>query len=167
MRNASFRLQLQQSRVLHFVILLAHVVGAYATLTANIIPLVQGILLLCIGASLALHLRPRGELVMEFRADGTAQLVSDESSPPVGAGDTPSKQTRASIPPPPHALVDGTRSLGPMLFICFPSDWGLRPMILWRDSFTSPDDFRRLRVWLKWSDSSGVSPHASRLGSGR
>ncbi|MCM2289005.1 MAG: hypothetical protein NDI67_08255 [Sulfuritalea sp.] len=128
---ATLPVSIKPSRRLLLVQLLAHAVAAGAVLASNIAPWSAALLLLLVGASLA-RLRAAGSIAGLL-------LYGDGRCATVGADGTASE---AVIHP--HTLV-----LAFLIVLLYRQDGRLRSLTLLGDSLPD-EDFRQLRLWLRW-----------------
>ena len=149
MRNTSFRLSIQNSRTLNLAVTTAHLIVACVIVAASLAPMVQIGVLVVIGASLAYKRRPPTLGGYEFRPDGRVVYLGSSRNSSVGADNTPSAQT-SDVESVFLDVDPASRLLGPLLVIYFLNASGRNSLILLPDSFRSIDDYRRLRIWLKW-----------------
>lgn len=110
---------------------LAHLVAAGAVLATNLPAWLVALLLLLTGASLARVRRPPPVASLVLAGDGSIEIV--------GADGTASKAVVH-----PHTLV-----LSFLVVLLYSQQGRLRSLILLGDSLPG-EDFRRLRLWLRW-----------------
>ena len=129
--SAPLSLSLRPSRHLLAIQVAAHAVAAAAVVLSNLPPWAAALLLLPIGASLALirRLFPVAGLVL--RGDGGFETV--------GADGSASEAVVHS-----HTLV-----LSFLIVLLYRQQGRLRSMTLLGDSLAE-EDFRQLRLWLRW-----------------
>ena len=174
MRNTSFRLRIQNSRTLNLAVTTAHLIVACVIVAASLAPMVQIGVLVVIGASLAYQRRLQTPGDYWFHPDGRVRSFSFDSNSPVGADETNAAKTTAlqggrannalfaaadgytpfahteGVEPIFRDVDPASRLLGPLLVIYFLNASVRNSLILLPDSFRSLDDYRRLRIWLKW-----------------
>ena len=157
MQHSSFRLTVRPSRSLALVLSAAHLLAVALVIVATIALPWKVALLLAIGVSLAYRRRSQVPTSFSFRPDGSVEFLGLIRSASVGAGDTP--LDFAPISDIKILDVDGSsRLIGPLMLVRFRRASIRSALILLPDSFVHIDDYRRLRVWLKWQGK-GVSPH--------
>jgi toxin CptA len=128
---ASLSVSLKPSRRLLLIQTLAHLLAAGAVLAANLPAWLSAVLLLLVGASLARMRRPHPVMSLLLGGDGAIQIV--------GVGGTATDGTVH-----PHTVV-----LSFLVLLLYRSEGRLRSLTLLGDSLTE-DDFRQLRLWLRW-----------------
>ncbi|MCK9389390.1 MAG: hypothetical protein M0Q22_13485 [Sulfuritalea sp.] len=128
---ATLSLSIKPSRRLAVIQSLAHVVGAGAVLAATLPSWLMAALLLLIGASLARQRRTPSVEGLVLGGDGQLQIV--------GAGDT-----AVDVVVHPHTLV-----LSFLVVLLYRQEGRLRSLPLLADSLAA-EDFRQLRLWLRW-----------------
>ena len=128
---ARLSVSLKSSRRLLLVQSLAHGMAAVAVLTASLPPWMAALLLLSVATSLAWQRRNRPIRGLVLRGDGRLETV--------GADDT---AIEVSLHP--HTLV-----LSFLVVLLYRQEGRLHSLPLMADSF-SADDFRQLRLWLRW-----------------
>lgn len=128
---ASLSFVLKPSRRLLLIQSLAHLVAAGAVLAANLPAWLAAVLLLLTGASLARMRRPPAVASLALRGDGSIEIV--------GADGTASEAVVH-----PHTLV-----LSFLVVLLYRQQGLLRSMTLLEDSLPD-EDFRQLRLWLRW-----------------
>jgi len=132
MHGPTLTLSIHPSRWLRTALALLHLLAAAAVLLAYLAVWVQAVLLIAVAASLGLHLRPRPSLEIRCEADGRLLLQKD------GDWQVASLQPATMVTPWLSALQF---RLG--------ESRRTRTLAILPDSLPA-DDFRRLRVWLKW-----------------
>lgn len=128
---ATFQVSIKPSPRLLLVQLLAHTVAAGAVLASAIAPWVAALLLLLVGASLA---RQRGSIPVAgllLHGDGRCETVGADG-------------TASEVVIHPHTLV-----LAFLIVLLYRQDGRLRSLTLLGDSLPE-EDFRQLRLWLRW-----------------
>ena len=153
----SFRLTIHPSRCLANALLAVHLLAALLVLVATIAPQWKAALLLAVGVSLAYRRRSQGPRDFVFHPDGRVDFLESSSNSPVGACDTPSSDA-APRAVPVFDVDDASRLLGVLMVVRFRRVSIRHALILLPDSFAHPDDYRRLRIWLKWQGKA-VAPH--------
>jgi toxin CptA len=128
---ASLSFALKPSRRLLLIQSLAHLVAAGAVLAANLPAWLAAVLLLLTGASLARMRRPPAVASLALRGDGSIEIV--------GADGTASEAVVH-----PHTLV-----LSFLVVLLYRCQGRLRALTLLGDSLAE-EDFRQLRLWLRW-----------------
>ena len=128
---ASLSVSLKPSQRLLVIQSLAHLAAAGAVLAANLPAWLAAVLLLLTGASLAHVRRPLPVASLILGGDGDIEIV--------GADGTASKAVVH-----PHTLV-----LSFLVVLLYRSQGRLRALTLLGDSLAA-EDFRRLRLWLRW-----------------
>ena len=134
---ATLSVSIKPSRRLLLVQLLAHAAAAGAVLASAIAPWIAAVLLLLVGASLARQRAITPVAALLLRGDGRCETV--------GADGTASE---AVIHP--HTLV-----LAFLIVLLYRQDGRLRSLTLLGDSLPA-EDFRQLRLWLRWRSSAAV-----------
>ncbi|NJD34959.1 MAG: hypothetical protein FIA96_09030 [Betaproteobacteria bacterium] len=135
---ASLSVSLKPSQRLRAIQSLAHLVAAGAVLAANLPAWLAAGFLLLVGASLARMRRPLPFASLVLGGDGTIGIV--------GADGTASEAVVH-----PHTLV-----LSFLVVLLYRSQGPLRSMTLLGDSL-SEEDFRQLRLWLRWRSTAATS----------
>ncbi|OHC64905.1 MAG: hypothetical protein A2040_08510 [Rhodocyclales bacterium GWA2_65_19] len=128
---ASVSVFLKPSRRLRLVQAIAHGVAAGAVLAATIPPWLVAVLLILVGASLALARRTEPVASLILRGDGRLETV--------GADGTASE---AAVHP--HSVV-----LSFLVVLLYRQQGRWRALTVLADSLAA-DDFRQLRLWLRW-----------------
>ncbi len=136
---APFSVSLKPSRRLLAIQSLAHLVAAGAVLAANLPAWLAVVCLLLVGASLARMRRPLRVSALVLGGDGSIEKV--------GADGTAS---RAVVHP--HTLV-----LSFLVVLLYRSEGRLGSLTLLGDSLAE-EDFRQLRLWLRWRASADSPP---------
>lgn len=157
MRHSSFRLTVRPSRALALAMLAAHLLAAVLVIVATIALLWKVVLVLAVGVSLAYRRRFQVPTNFSFRPDGSVEFLALVNHASVGAGDTPSDFAPISD----IKILDvagSSRFIGPLMVVRFRRASIKTALVLLPDSFFHIDDYRRLRVWLKWQGK-GVSQH--------
>lgn len=122
---------LAPSRVLRVLLWLLHGLAAVAVLIADLPPLWQAGLLLALGGSLLWHARQTTPpLVLRGKADGSLERRSDDTWLRVELSASSTVLPRLTVL---HIKEQGSR----------------RHLVILPDSLPA-EDFRRLRVWLRW-----------------
>ena len=174
MRRASFRVSVCPSRTLRFTLLAAHWLIAYSVIALSMPPVLKISLLLCIGVSLAHRRRPQTHRDYIFRPDGRVECLASAIGSSVGADKTAASKTTARqggrAKDALFAVADGdtpsnsdvhhlaqivevdaaSQLLGPLMVVRFRNASAGMSLVLLPDSFYYPDDYRRVRLWLKW-----------------
>jgi len=143
---ATLSLSIKPSRRLLLIQAVAHAVAVGAVLAATLPPWLMAVLLLLIGASLA---RLRRTLPVEglvLSGDGQLQIVgacrpAKRNPRQTGSG------TASDVIVHPHTLV-----LSFMVVLLYRQEGRLRSLTLLADSLAL-EDFRQLRLWLRWRSS--------------
>jgi toxin CptA len=135
---ASLLVLIRPSRRLQLIQSLAHVVAAAAVLSSIIPPWLAVTLLLLVGASLARLRRPSPVAGLLLRGDGGLETLC--------AGGDPKgvQNTTSEVMVHPHTLV-----LSFIVVLLYRQEGRLRSLVLLADSL-EPEDFRQLRLWLRW-----------------
>jgi toxin CptA len=128
---ASLAVSLKPSQRLQVIQSLAHVAAAGSVLASNLPAWLAAVLLLLTGASLARVRRPLAVAALMLGGDGTFETV--------GADGTASEAVVH-----PHTLV-----LAFLVVLVYRQQGRLRSMTLLGDSLAA-EDFRQLRLWLRW-----------------
>ncbi len=128
---ASVSISIGPSRRLRLIQPVAHVVAGGAVLSAAMPSWLMAILLALIGASLARLRRASPTETLLLRGDGRLEKL--------GAGDTACELTVH-----PHTLV-----LSFLVVLLYRQEGHLRALTLMDDSLAA-EDFRQLRLWLRW-----------------
>ena len=128
---APLSVSIKPSRRLLLIQLTAHVVAAGAVLAATVPSWLAAVLLVLIGASLARQRAPLQVVSLVLRGDGRLETV--------GADGT---ATEAVVHP--HTLV-----LSFLVVLLYRQEGRLRSLTLLGDSLDA-EDFRQLRLWLRW-----------------
>jgi hypothetical protein len=118
---------------------LAHLVATGAVLAANLPAWLAVVCLLLVGASLARMRRPLQVSALVLGGDGSIEKV--------GADGTASKAVVH-----PHTLV-----LSFLVVLLYRSEGRLGSLTLLGDSLAD-DDFRQLRLWLRWRATADAPP---------
>ena len=157
MQHSSFRLTIHPSRSLAIALAAAHLLAAVLVIVATIELPWKVVLLLAVGVSLEYRRQPQVPINFSFRPDGSVEFLIFINDASVGAGDTPSDA--APVSDIKILDVDGSsRLIGPLMVVRFRRASIRTALVLLPDSFVHINDYRRLRVWLKWQGK-GVSPH--------
>ena len=128
---APLSVSLKPSRRLLVIQSLAHLVAAGAVLAGNLPAWLAAVFLLLVGASLARMRRPLAAVSLVLGGDGQIVIV--------GADGTASEAVVH-----PHTLV-----LAFLVVLLYRSQGRLQSMTLLGDSLSN-EDFRQLRLWLRW-----------------
>jgi hypothetical protein len=128
---APLSVSLKPSRRLLLIQTVAHVVAAAAVLAASLPPWLAAVFLILIGASLARLRRTSPVEILLLRGDGRLEKV--------GVGDT-----ACELIVHPHTLV-----LSFLVVLLYRQEGRLRALTLLADSLAT-EDFRQLRLWLRW-----------------
>jgi len=132
-----------------FALLAAHALAACIVIALSLPPLLKVALLLCVGASMAYRRRPQADCDYVFDADGRVECLASVSNSSVGADDTPSNLSRQNLAQ--ILEVDAaSQLLGRLMVVRFRNASVGASLVLLPDSFICPDDYRRVRLWLKW-----------------
>ncbi len=146
MRHFPFRVSVRTSRNLITTILVAHTVAAFVAISLVDQSWLKVLLLLGIGASSAYCRRPQDYGDYSFRPDGKVEYLPSVVAASAEIGRAGSPNALAQV-----FDVDATsRVLGHMMIVRFRHTPASRSLILLPDSFDHPDDYRRVRLWLKW-----------------
>jgi toxin CptA len=135
---ATLSLSIKPSRRLLLVQLLAHAIAAVAVLASEIPPWLAAILLLLVGASLARVRRAIPACGLLLHGDGGLEIVS-------AGGTADTAEIHA------HTLV-----LSFLVVLLYRQQGRLRSLTLLGDSLPA-EDFRQLRLWLRWRSSVAAS----------
>ena len=135
---ASLLVSIKPSRRLLLMQSAAHVVAAGAVLAAAIPAWLMTILLVLIGASLARVCRLPSVETLRLRGDGRLEKV--------GAGDT-----ACELVVHPHTVV-----LPFLVVLLYRQEGRLQSLTLLGDSLAA-EDFRQLRIWLRWRSAAANS----------
>ena len=162
MRHTSFRLTVSPSRYLANTLLAAHLLAIALVVVATVALQWKLALILVAGLSLAYCRHTQHSRDFVFHPDGRVEFLESSSNPSVGAGDTPS-----SVPSPGELQIldvdNASRLVGALMVVRFRRVSTRRALILLPDSFAHPDDYRRLRIWLKWQGKAVAPDHAQNL----
>jgi len=138
---AHLSVSIRPSRHLLLIQSMAHVVAAGAVLAASLPSWLAAILLLLIGASLTRARRKSSPESLVLCGDGQLQIVGSDGDPKV-------VQSKASaVVVHPHSLV-----LSFLVVLLYRQEGRLRSLTLLADSLAT-EDFRQLRLWLRWRSS--------------
>lgn len=132
-----------------FVQVAAHALAVCIVLALSVPPLLKLSLLVCIGASLAYNRRPQAHSDYVFAPNGRVKCLALVANSSVGADDTPpdlSPQNLVQI----RDVDAASQLLGRLMVVRFRNASVGASLVLVPDSFSSPDDYRRVRLWLKW-----------------
>jgi toxin CptA len=128
---APLPVSLKPSQHLLVIQSLAHLVAAGAVLAANLPAWLAAVLLLLTGASLARVRRPLPVAAVILRGNGAIEIVGADGA-----------ASEAVVHP--HTVV-----LSFLVVLLYSQQGRLRSMTLLGDSM-SAEDFRQLRLWLRW-----------------
>jgi hypothetical protein len=128
---APLAISLKPSRRLLLILSLAHLVAAGAVLASRLHPWAAALLLLLVGASLARQRAQPQVAALILRGDGSMETV--------GADGTASAAAVHA-----HTLV-----LSSLVVLLYRQQGRLRALTLLGDSLAE-EDFRQLRLWLRW-----------------
>jgi len=139
---APLSLSLRPSRRLALALSVAHVVAAAAVLASALPAWLAALLVVLIGASLAYQRRPLPVASLVLRGEGRIETV-----------DAGGATAEAAIHP--HTLV-----LAWIVVLLYRQRGRLSALTLLSDSL-DPEDFRQLRVWLRWRAAAGAAGPAA------
>ena len=184
MRHTSFRLTIHPSRCLANALLAVHLFAAMLVMVATIAPQWKVALVLAVGVSLAYRRHSEVSRDFVFHPDGRVEFLESSRNSPVGADETTAKaettalqggraqnalcavadgDTPSSAGSPGEVPVfdvdDASRLLGALMVVRFRRMSICRTLILLPDSFAHIDDYRRLRIWLKWQGKAVATHH--------
>ena len=128
---ATLPVSIRPSRHLLVIQSVAHAVAAGAVLAASLPSWLAAVLLLLIGASLARARRRPAVESLTLGGDGQLRTVGSDG-------------TASAAAVHPHTLV-----LSSLVVLLYRQEGHLRAMTLLGDSL-APEDFRQLRLWLRW-----------------
>jgi toxin CptA len=128
---APLSLAIRPSRRLSLIQIVAHLVAIGAVLAATLPSWLAAVFLVLVGASLARQRRKPSVASLILRGDGQLETV--------GADGTASE---AAVHP--HTLV-----MSYLVVLLYRQQGHLRALTLLADSLEA-EDFRRLRLWLRW-----------------
>lgn len=134
---AASGVSIKPSRRLLLILTIAHIVAAGSVLVATLPSWLTAALLVVVGASLARLRRPQAVSGLTLYGDGRLEIV--------GADETASE---ARVQP--HTVVWAF-----LVVLLYRQDGRLRSIVLLADSFDS-NDFRQLRIWLRWRASASI-----------
>lgn len=131
MHGPTLTLTIAPSRWMRIALLTLHGLAGLAVLLADFDWWIQGILLIVTAASLAFHLRSHPPLELRAEPDGILLIRAGDDWQPV-------------------ALLPSTMVTPALTVLHFRHEWGKQGShVILPDSLPA-DDFRLLRIWLKW-----------------